>query len=156
MAKRQKTGQRPVTVRDVDSAAFVNAYAAHLKQQGKLDLPDWVEYIKTSRARELPPQDKDWYYIRCAAIARRIYLRPGTGTGGLTKVFSSGNYRKGVKPNHHTLASAGNIRHALQQLGKLGIIEAHGDKGRRVSKQGQRDLDRIAQSVLTASAKASE
>lgn len=30
----------------------------------QLQIPDWVDVVKTARFKELPPQDKDWYYIR--------------------------------------------------------------------------------------------
>jgi hypothetical protein len=30
----------------------------------QLQIPDWVDIVKTATFKELPPQDKDWYYIR--------------------------------------------------------------------------------------------
>ena len=53
-----------VTVRDVKAADFISAYAEHLKRSGKIELPKWVDIVKTARHRELPPYDQDWYYIR--------------------------------------------------------------------------------------------
>jgi ribosomal protein S19E (S16A) len=34
-------------LRDVSAAAFITAYAAHLKKGGKLELPEWVDVVKT-------------------------------------------------------------------------------------------------------------
>lgn len=39
-----------------------------------------------SHAKELPPQNIDWYYVRAAAVARHIYLRKTVGIGRLRKV----------------------------------------------------------------------
>ena len=46
-----------------------------------------MDYVKMGRFKELPPTDKDWYYIRAASVARHIYLRRGTGVGAFTKVY---------------------------------------------------------------------
>lgn len=35
----------------------------------QLQIPDWVDIVKTATFKELPPQDKDWYYIRAGATA---------------------------------------------------------------------------------------
>ena len=29
-----------------------------------MKVPDWVDLVKTSKAKELAPYDPDWYYIR--------------------------------------------------------------------------------------------
>lgn len=65
----------PKTVKEVDAQAFIKAYAAHLKQQGKVKVPAWADHVKTGTHKELAPYDADWYFVRIAAIARRVYLR---------------------------------------------------------------------------------
>lgn len=57
-----------LSVREAPGDVFVEKYAAHLKKQGKLDLPSWVEYAKTGVARELAPLSEDWYYIRAGTF----------------------------------------------------------------------------------------
>ena len=37
----------------------------------QLQIPDWVDIVKTAPHKELPPLDKDWYYIRAGAAAER-------------------------------------------------------------------------------------
>ena len=44
--------------------AFIEAYASHLKRSGKLDVPTWVDLVKTGHFKEQAPYDPDWYYIR--------------------------------------------------------------------------------------------
>jgi len=145
---------RGTTVKDVAADAFVKAYAQHLKRQGKLEIPKWVDYVKTSPAKELAPVDPDWFYIRCASIARKVYLRPNTGVGALTKVYGSNNSR-GTRPEHFRKASAGILRYMVQQLEAIKVLEkTAGGKGRRISKIGQQDLDRIAGQVRQKAASA--
>lgn len=143
------TGSRAVVVKDVDPHQFIAAYAAYLKKAGKIEIPSYVDIVKLASFKELAPMDPDWYYIRCAAIARRIYVKSGTGVGGLSKIFG-GNSRRGVRPGRYTHSSTGVIRHALQQLEKMGIVEITPNGGRQMTKEGQRDLDRIARKTSKA------
>ncbi len=34
----------------------------------QLQLPTWVDVVKTGVARELPPMDEDWYFVRAGAV----------------------------------------------------------------------------------------
>jgi ribosomal protein S19E (S16A) len=53
-----------VTVKDVDPQQLIKAYAAHLKRSGKLEVPKWVDLVKTGAFKELSPYDPDWFYVR--------------------------------------------------------------------------------------------
>ncbi|KAL8873296.1 MAG: hypothetical protein Q9174_001211 [Haloplaca sp. 1 TL-2023] len=131
-------------VRDVDAQKFVEKYAAFLKKQGKLPVPGWVDTVKTSPAKELPPQSIDWYYTRAASVARHVYLRKTVGVGRLRKVHGSTKNR-GSRPSHHVDASGAVDRNVMKSLEKIGVLEQDEEKGgRRISQAGQRDMDRIA------------
>jgi small subunit ribosomal protein S19e len=56
--------------------AFITAYASHLKRSGKLEVPIWVDLVKTGAYKELAPYDPDWYYIRAGVFVS--YLACGT------------------------------------------------------------------------------
>jgi small subunit ribosomal protein S19e len=132
------------TVKDVQSHAFVTAYAQHLKKQGKMELPKWVDIVKTATFKELAPYDPDWYFVRAASIARKVYLRPNTGVGALRKVYG-GRAENGTNKEHFQRASGGLIRHILLQLETIKVLEkVEGTNGRRITRIGQQDLDRIA------------
>lgn len=135
-----------VSVRDVDSHKFVQAYAAHLKRSGKLTVPSWVDTVKTGSFKELAPYNPDWFYVRTASLARHIYLRPGAGVGALRMVYG-GRKNRGVLPSKHALASGNVIRKALQALEKLKLVEVGPNGGRKITVDGQRDLDHVAQLV---------
>ncbi|WVO13092.1 hypothetical protein L204_100703 [Cryptococcus depauperatus] len=136
-------------VRDISAEDFIKAYSSHLKRSGKLEIPTWVDVVKTGSQKELAPYDPDWFYVRAAAVARHIYLRKHMGVGALAKLHGSKN-RRGTRPSHHRDSSTGVQRTVVQSLEKIGVLEAATDGGRKISQDGMRDLDRIATAVLEA------
>ena len=59
----------------------------------------------------------------CAAsIARKIYLRAGTGVGAFRKIYG-GNKNKGTRKEHFQKASGGMIRSILLNLESMGVVE---------------------------------
>jgi len=139
-----------ITAKDVNAHELIKAFAAHLKKQGKLEVPKWVDIVKTATYKELAPYDSDWYYVRCASIARHIYLRPNVGVGALRKVHG-GRKRRGTRPSHHAKGSGSIDRKALQSLEKIGLIEKTVEgKGRHITSTGQRELDQISAQVIRA------
>lgn len=104
-----------VTVKDVSSHDFVIAYAAHLKRIGKIEVPKWADLVKTSVHKELAPYDPDWYYIRAAAIARRVYLRNGIGVGAFKRIFG-GRRMRGTIPERFQSSSGSIARHILKEV----------------------------------------
>jgi len=137
------------TVKDVRPDEFIRAYSKHLKRQGKIEIPKWVDIVKTSTANELSPLDPDWYYVKCASIARKVYLHPHIGVGFIARSYSS-RKNNGVAREHTVAATTGIIRNMLAQLEKIGVVQKVG-KGRSITRVGQQDLDRIAGQVREAS-----
>ena len=71
----------------------------------------------------------------------------GLGVGALRRSYGGRDKSRGCAPERHALAAGGLVRHILQQLESIGIVEKSADgskKGRRITPQGQRDLDLIA------------
>ena len=56
-------------------------------RSGKLKIPEWSDLVKTGTHKELAPIDPDWYYIRCAAVLRRVYMRGNIGIKGIAKKY---------------------------------------------------------------------
>lgn len=136
--------KRVAGVKDVQAHAFTVELAKYLKMSGKITLPKYVDYAKTGVAKELAPYDPDWFYIRCASLARRVYVTPGTGVGAFRHAYSTRMRRKGVVPEHTSIAAGGIIRNCLQQLEGMGLVEKDPNGGRRISSSGRQALDRIA------------
>ncbi|PXF50081.1 40S ribosomal protein S19-1 [Gracilariopsis chorda] len=139
------------TVKDVPAAEFITTYAAYLKRVGLVELPPWVDTVKTAPSKELAPYDQDWLYIRIASIARKIYIRGGIGTGEFRKIYGT-RQRRGMKPSRSSKAAGGLIRNALQQLERLGVIEKDPRGGRRLTTKGQAEMDTQAAQCLSLNA----
>ncbi|KAK9066579.1 hypothetical protein SSX86_013902 [Deinandra increscens subsp. villosa] len=135
------------TVKDVSPHEFVKAYAAHLKRSGKMELPLWTDIVKTATFKELAPYDPDWYYIRAASMARKIYLRGGLGVGAFQRIYG-GRKRNGSAPPHFCKSSGGVARHILQQLQTMNIVDFDTKGGRKITSNGRRDLDQVAGRVV--------
>merc|ERR1719476_463407 len=131
------------TVKDVEPAKFIAAFAQHLKRQGRFEIPKWADVVKTSKAKELPPSDPDWLYTRTASMVRKIYIRGGTGVGGFRKVYG-GQFRRGACTNVFCKSSGKIARYILQQLEEMGLVEQEENGGRKITKEGQRELDTVA------------
>ena len=54
--------------------AFITSYASHLKRSGKLEVPTWVDIVKTGAYKELAPYDPDWYYVRSGLAFRPSHV----------------------------------------------------------------------------------
>jgi small subunit ribosomal protein S19e len=62
----------------VFAEALVSASACGCFASGlQLQIPDWVDIVKTATFKELPPQDKDWYYIRAGGAGSRTAAAEG-------------------------------------------------------------------------------
>lgn len=142
--KRNKGG---FNLKDVPSATFVKSYAEHLKRTGKVTQPEWSEVVKTGYAQELPPQEDDWFYIRAASLARRLYLQPKAGIRRLEQRYGR-KERNGSAPSHKSSASGKIIRVILQQLEEAGLVSKAGSRGARsLTSEGIKDVDIIATEI---------
>ena len=106
-----------------------------------------MDIVKSAKYKELAPDEPDWFYIRCASILRHLYHRYPAGVGAITKIYG-GRKRNGVHPSHFCRSADGVARKALQALEAVRLIEKHSDGGRKLTSQGQRDLDRIANQIV--------
>merc|ERR1711865_1327195 len=92
---------------------------------------------------ELAPYDPDWLYIRAASMVRKIYIRGGMGVGAFRKVYG-GQKRRGTMTNIYIKAGGKIARYVLQQLEEMGLVEQDENGGRKITNEGQRELDTVA------------
>ncbi len=124
-----------VSVTDVKAQELIERVSKKLQENDKIKPPVWTEFVKTGAHAERPPARKDWWYVRCASILRKLAVNGKTGVGQL-RTWYGGRKNRGVKPEHHVDASGNIIRKALQQLEAAGYVKKEKD-GRTLSPAGQ-------------------
>jgi small subunit ribosomal protein S19e len=133
-------------VNDVPADVLIRKLATILKNED-IPAPSWIPFVKTGAHADKPPQDREWWYTRCASLMRKIYLNGPIGINELRNVYGGGR-PSGYGAAHHKDASGAIIRNAIHGLEKLGYVEKVEKKGRVISKQGMQKLDRLATEIL--------
>lgn len=132
-----------VTLYDVRPVDFGEELKEELKDVEEIEQPDWSHFVKTSSAKERPPEQEDWWYSRAAAILRKIYINGPLGVNSLRREFSDAK-EKGSQPEYRQLASGKIIRSLLQQLEDADLLEMKEGRGRKITSEGRSFLDNIA------------
>jgi len=132
------------TVYDVPADVLIERVATYFKVNvEEIRPPEWAAYVKTGSHVERPPQNPDWWYIRCASLLRKLYLNGPIGVSRLRKMYG-GRKRRGTRPEHFRKAGGSIIRHALQQLEKAGFVTKKDREGRVLTPRGRSLLDAMA------------
>jgi len=135
-----------VSVKDVPPDVFLRKLKEYIKKNiPEVKPPEWAFYVKTGVAKERPPDDPDWWYMRAASLLRKLYLCGPIGVERL-RSFYGGRKDRGVRPEHHANGGGSNIRKILQQLEAAGLVEKV-DKGRILTREGRSLLDKLAAEV---------
>lgn len=130
------------TLYDVPADALIKNVAQKLKDENMVESPEWSAHVKTGVHKELSPLDPDWFYTRCASVARRIYIDGPVGISRL-RSFYGGKNRRGSATATHAKGSGSVISEAVQQLEKAGLLKTQ-KQGRVISPAGRSLLDNIA------------
>jgi small subunit ribosomal protein S19e len=131
---------------DVPADDLILRLSDQLKKDKKINPPEWASYVKTGPHVEKIPQNRDWWYTRCASLVRKVYLHGPIGISDL-KSYYGGRKRIGYNLDHHKDAGGAIIRNALQQLEASGYVEKKG-KGRSISSEGMKRVDRLATEIF--------
>ena len=131
------------TAFDVPAKDLIAALTKKLQSEKELTPPDWSRYVRTGLPKENPPEDKNWWHIRCASILRKIYIHNGIGIERLRNEYG-GKHDKGSKPHKARSGSGSVVRHAVQQLEKAGYVTKLRGKGRILTPKGTSFLDNTA------------
>jgi len=141
-----------VTVYDVPAAPLLERLATHLKSEGKITPPEWAPFVRTGVHTEKAPDQRDWWFLRVAAILRKVYIRGPVGTSRLAAEFG-GRRDNGSAPYHARKGSRNIVRTALQQLEEAGYTTIREKQGRVITPQGQKLLDRLSYELIIDLAK---
>lgn len=133
-----------MNVYTINPHKLIEKAAEELKKEIKM--PEWAKFVKTSTAKERPPVNLDWWYMRAASLLRKLYLNSPIGVNRLKK-FYGGKKNRGHKPERVYKGSGKIIRVILQQLEKLGFVNKEEKlkyKGRKITPKGKKFLDGLA------------
>jgi len=130
------------TVYDVAPDKLVKAVGEKLKKNKAISRPKWCMDVKTGANKESPPQDEDWWWVRCASVLRQTYLHGPVGVARL-RTYYGGRVNRGVKKGRFREASGKIIREVFSQLERAGYVTKT-KRGRKMSPEGQKILDNTA------------
>ena len=131
---------------DVPADLLIGRLTETLKKEDIVQ-PSWIPFVKTGTHAVKPPQQSDWYYTRCASLLRKIYLHGPIGINDLRSMYG-GTKPVGYGGAHHRDAGGAIIRTAVHSLEKLGYLDKVEGKGRTISHEGMKKLDRLSTEIL--------
>ena len=140
------------TFYDVPADLLIPVLADRLESNDKINQPDWAEFVKTGAHKERPPVQSNWWYLRSAAILRKVGRMGPIGVNHLSQAFG-GPKNRGAAPNRATAGSRHVIRTSLQQLEDAGLVTVRRNAagtvnmGRILTAEGQKILDAVAPEV---------
>jgi small subunit ribosomal protein S19e len=145
---KEKLGEEVLpTPYDVPSSLLIKRLARYLKDEiDAVSPPEWASFVKTGTHAQRPPQDPDWWFTRCASLLRKIYVKGPIGVQRLRSDYG-GRLDRGVKPEHARKGSGGIIRKSLQQLQTAGFVQPLRRRGRVITNEGTRLLDRLSTEI---------
>jgi small subunit ribosomal protein S19e len=133
------------TVFDVNPNKLISAAAIKLEGMG-IEKPAFVGNVKSGPHRERLPQQKNFWFLRCAAVLRQAYTRGTVGVSRMRTHFGGAKAR-GVRPNKQSRSGGSTIRKALQALEKAGLLAKAKTGGRMISSKGRQFMDSVAKEV---------
>lgn len=134
------------TVFDVPADVLIENVAEEFKSNDKINPPAWSNFVKTGVHKERKPENLDWWFIRCAALLRRVYIDGPVGVISL-RTFYGGKKDRGVRPEKFRKSSGAIIRGALHQLEDAGYVEKV-EGGRIVTPAGRSYLDKKSGEII--------
>jgi len=132
---------------NIPSSLFIQRLAKYIKDNVDQVQPlPWSSVVKTSTHTQRQPEDPEWWFTRAASILRKTYLY---GPIGIERLRYDYGGRKGMRVSreHVRKGSGSNLRKIMQQLEAAGLIETMKNKGRTLTKEGRRTLDKLAADI---------
>jgi len=123
---------------------LIEAISEKLKNIPGIKPPEQLMFWKTASNAEIAPVDlESFWFIRCASLLRKLYMRKVIGVNKLRKEYGGRN-RNHVHKKHSVPASGAIIRRCLHQLEEINLVKKIEGKGRSLTPQGVSLLDKTA------------
>jgi len=134
------------TVYDVKAEELIKKAAADLKDNIKLPMPEWANFVKTGVQKERQPENPDWWWVRAASVLRKVYVDGPVGVQRLRTMYG-GRKHRGVKPEEFRRAGGKIIRTILKDLDAAGLTEKAKTDGRKITGKGKGYLDKLSATI---------
>jgi small subunit ribosomal protein S19e len=136
------------SVYDVPPDIMIKKLAEYLKDNVEdINPPSWSLFTKIGTYKENPPQQNDWWYIRCASLLRKLYLKSPLGISRLCVEYG-GRGGRNASIEHGKKGTGSSVRVPLQQLEKAGFVVKEQKEGRKLSNEGRSLLDKMAGQLI--------
>lgn len=132
---------------DIPAKDLIEGIAKKLEKDTNIEIPEKNIYSKTGVNRESPPTNKNWWYIRCAAILRKVYINNNIGVERMREEFG-GKQNCGSNTSKARAGSGTIARRAFQQLEKAGYLSKIKGRGRMLSPKGRSFMDNTSKEVM--------
>ena len=134
---------------EVPPGQLLPRLAEELRKIEAIQPPTWAQFARTGTHTERAPLQKDWWYLRSASVLRKLYTKGPQGVSRLSGEYG-GRRDRGSAPYHAVKGSRSVTQEIVQQLQKAGLLAPVKLRGRRVSPEGQRLLQRVSQETMKA------
>jgi len=126
---------------------MVKKLATYLKENvDQIVPPQWVPFVKTGSHVSRRPENPEWWFIRCASLLRKIYLKGPIGIMRLRPEYG-GRLDRGMRPEHVRKGGGAIIRKALQQLEAARLVTPFKNRGRILTKEGRQLVDKLCTEI---------
>jgi small subunit ribosomal protein S19e len=136
---------------EIPKTELIERAAKELQKVAAIQPPAWAIFVKTGTSKQRQPARDDWWFVRAAAILRRLSDVDGPiGVQKLRTIYGSRKNR-GHAPERFFKGSGNILRKILQQLEKAGFakkIDKGLHKGRAITPQGLSFLGKIADAYM--------
>lgn len=136
---------------EIPKTELIERAAKALQKNDAIQPPAWAVFAKTGTFKERPPTQNDWWFVRAAAILRRLSDVDGPIGVQKLRTLYGGRKNRGHKPERFYPGSGSILRKILQQLDKAGLakkVEKGLHKGRIITPQGLSFLGKIADAYM--------
>lgn len=136
---------------EIPKGELIERAAKELQKVTAVQPPAWSKFVKTGMSKERQPVRDDWWFVRAAAILRRLSGADGPIGVQKLRTLYGGRKNRGHAPERFYPGSGNIIRKILQQLDKAGFakkIEKGEHKGRAITPAGFSFLGKIADAYM--------
>ncbi len=136
---------------EIPKTELIERAAKELQKVEAIKPPQWALFVKTSAHKQRQPSRNDWWFVRAAAILRRLGDSEGPIGVQKLRMLYGGRKNKGHAPERFYKGSGNILRKILQQLEKAGFakkIDKGLHKGRIITPKGLSFLGKIADAYM--------